>query len=72
MTDDSETSMDKAAGKQAATEHQPGHTVYTYVSAGIAEREGSVPNWLWGVVAVLVVWGLYYLVAYWNAPIGGS
>lgn len=44
--------------------------VYSYESAGIAEREGSVPPWLWVVVASLLIWGAYYLVTYWSAPIG--
>jgi hypothetical protein len=72
MSNDSETSVDKATHKQSAAEHQPGQTVYVYGSAGITEREGGVPKWLWGVIAVLVVWGGYYLVAYWNAPVGGT
>jgi hypothetical protein len=45
------------------------HTVYRYESAGIAEREGSVPAWLWAVAAALLTWGFYYLVAYWSAPV---
>lgn len=44
--------------------------VYSYESAGITEREGSVPAWLWVVVVSLLVWGVYYLVAYWSVPAG--
>jgi hypothetical protein len=44
--------------------------VYVYESAGIAERDGPVPVWLWMVVVSLMIWGAYYLVTYWNAPIG--
>lgn len=58
-----------AAGHHAA-ERAAEETVYRYEGAGIAEREGHVPVWLWGVVLVLLIWGVYYLVAYWNAPIG--
>jgi hypothetical protein len=47
----------------------PGH-VYVYESAGISEREGNVPVWLWVVVVTLLLWGFYYLVTYWSAPIG--
>jgi hypothetical protein len=54
------------AVSESAAEHV--HFVYTYESAGIAEREGSVPFWLWIVVVLLLVWGVYYLVAYWNPP----
>lgn len=45
-------------------------SVYVYASAGIAERKGSVPLWLWSVVVSLLIWGVYYLVTYWNAPVG--
>jgi len=51
------------------TEHA-GHSVYTYETAGITERQGNVPVWLWSVVVSLLIWGVYYLVAYWNAPSG--
>ena len=44
------------------------HPVYVYGSSGISEREGHVPIWLWLVVVSLLIWGIYYLVAYWNAP----
>jgi hypothetical protein len=54
---------------QPDSEHVPEHSVYTYESAGIAEREGSVPIWLWIVVVSLLIWGAYYLDTYWNAPI---
>ncbi len=43
-------------------------SLYRYESAGITEREGNVPIWLWIVVVSLLIWGSYYLVAYWNAP----
>ncbi len=51
------------------TSEQASESVYTYESAGIAERRGNVPIWLWGVVVSLLIWGLYYLVTYWNAPL---
>jgi hypothetical protein len=54
---------------QPASEHVPGHSVYTYASAGIAERKGNVPIWLWIVAVSLLIWGIYYLVTYWNAPV---
>ena len=54
---------------QPAHENEPGHSVYIYESAGIAERKGNVPAWLWVVVVLLVIWGIYYLVTYWNAPV---
>lgn len=51
------------------SEQQMSGSVYTYESAGIAERKGNVPIWLWIVVVSLLLWGLYYLVTYWNAPV---
>lgn len=54
---------------QPASEHGPEHSVYTYESAGIAERKGNVPIWLWIVAVSLLIWGIYYLITYWNAPV---
>jgi hypothetical protein len=66
---DNEAESKRTASPQPAPEHVPGHSVYTYESAGIAEREGNVPIWLWIVVVSLLIWGIYYLVTYWNAPV---
>lgn len=43
-------------------------SVYYYGDSGIEERHGHVPLWLWAVAAALVVWGIYYLAAYWSPP----
>lgn len=59
----------KLARAQPESGHVSGHPVYVYESAGITEREGQVPLWLWLVVVSLMIWGLYYLLTYWNAPI---
>lgn len=64
---DNEATGAEAASTQSAAEHV--NFVYAYESAGITEREGSVPIWLWIVVFSLLVWGFYYLVTYWNAPL---
>ena len=45
------------------------HSVYVYESGGISERDGHIPVWLWVVVVTLLIWGIYYLVTYWNAPL---
>jgi hypothetical protein len=45
--------------------HDP-RQIYVYPTSGIAERSGAVPIWLWIVAASLSIWGLYYLVVYWN------
>ena len=41
---------------------------YLYRSAGITERPGHVPLWLLLVMIGLIVWGGYYLFAYWSPP----
>ncbi len=53
-----------------ATEQTPDRPVYMYASAGVTERTGGVPVWLWLVAISLLIWGIYYLVTYWNAPAG--
>jgi hypothetical protein len=35
-------------------------------SGGVESYEGTVPAWLMIVYAVLIVWGVYYLAAYWS------
>lgn len=39
---------------------------YLYQSAGITERPGHVPLWLFLVIIGLLVWGGYYLITYWD------
>jgi hypothetical protein len=72
MTDTSnknEPESADAAHTPTASGSVPEH-VYVYESAGISEHEGSIPIWLWVVVVTLFLWGFYYLVTYWSAPIG--
>jgi len=70
MTDSKNTNQtEPAVRRQPATERASSPPVFVYESAGISERKGNVPIWLWLVVASLLIWGVYYLVAYWNAPI---
>lgn len=66
---DTQNDNDAEGVKAARTHAASGHSVYRYESAGIAEREGHVPLWLWLVVVSLLIWGIYYLVTYWNAPL---
>ncbi len=49
-------------------ENAPEHSEYLYASAGITERKGDVPFWLWIVAFSLLIWGIEYLIIYWNAP----
>jgi hypothetical protein len=68
ITNNTEPEGTEAAGIQMSADEVAGH-VYVYESAGIAERDGHVPVWLWVVVATLLIWGVYYLVTYWNVPL---
>jgi hypothetical protein len=52
----------------AETSRPPAESVYTYTTAGIGERKGHVPVWLWLVAISLTIWGIYYLYTYWNPP----
>ena len=56
-------------GAQQVRGRAPEPAMYAYQSAGIAERKGNVPIWLWAVVVSLLIWGAYYLATYWNAPV---
>ncbi len=63
----------EGAGNDAGTTEQvPDCPVYMYASAGVTERKGTVPIWLWLVAIALLIWGIYYLVTYWNAPVATS
>jgi hypothetical protein len=59
----------EVAGPKPVPENLPGESVYTYATAGIGERKGHVPIWLWMVVISLAIWGIYYLYTYWNPPV---
>jgi len=72
MTDSSSNDgIDRATGKrpQSVPDKLSGEPIYTYASAGIGERKGHVPIWLWIVVISLSIWGIYYVVTYWNPPL---
>jgi hypothetical protein len=43
-------------------------TLYVYHDAGLVERHGYVPYWLKLVAVVLIIWSVYYLLAYWTPP----
>jgi len=42
--------------------------IHEYRAAGIRERTGRVPLWLWAVAAGLLAWGAYYIVQNWAPP----
>ena len=39
---------------------------YLYQSSGIRERPGHIPVWLILVAVALTIWGVYYLVSFWQ------
>lgn len=43
---------------------------YTYQTAGLRERHGTVPVWLILVCMGLLIWSGYYLWTYWTPPVG--
>jgi hypothetical protein len=40
--------------------------VHDYAGGEVSTRRGRVNRWLLVVYLVLLVWGVYYLVAYWG------
>jgi len=49
-------------------ETPPEERIHEYEAAGIRERTGRVPLWLWAVSVGLLVWGAYYIVGNWSPP----
>lgn len=41
---------------------------YEYKQAGIRVRSGLIPLWLILVAIGLIVWGIYYIIQFWNPP----
>ncbi len=42
------------------------HEINTYEYSGIQERHGKVNAWLIVVYVSLLIWGAWYLFAFWN------
>ncbi len=54
---------------QASDQHgSKANPVFYYKDSGILERHGKVPFWLTLVLIALVIWSIYYLIAYWTPP----
>src|SRR3569832_1757101 len=41
---------------------------YLYHDAGLFKRHGYVPWWLQCVAVALIIWSIYYSIAYWTPP----
>ncbi len=48
------------------SEGQEKQELFEYKNSGIRERKGKIPLWIWFVTVVLLIWGVYYLVAFWK------
>lgn len=68
MNNDIDPKRNSAGGKQEPGSLRSTDPVYLYKDSGIQEHHGNIPLWLKGVVLVLLIWGIYYLVAYWAPP----
>ena len=55
-----ESTPSKPASEHSADEMEE------YAGGYIQARVGQIPAWLLVVYAVLFIWALYYLVAYWG------
>jgi hypothetical protein len=44
------------------------HEIHTYEYSGIQERAGKVNTWLIIVYVSLLIWGGWYLFAFWKHP----
>jgi hypothetical protein len=42
------------------------HDIHTYEYSGIQERTGKVNTWLIIVYVALLIWGAWYLFAFWT------
>jgi hypothetical protein len=47
-------------------ENEHDHDIHTYEYSGIQERTGKVNTWLIVVYAALLIWGIWYLITFWN------
>lgn len=61
------TSERDTKGQAREGEH-PHDPVFYYKDSGIREKPGHIPLWLLAVVIALLIWGTYYLIAFWSPP----
>lgn len=52
--------------KHNSTPEAEDQEVYHYAYSGIREQHGFVPLWLKLVTLGLIIWGVYYLIRYWE------
>ncbi len=60
--------LDSESQAGAGQQESKANPVFYYKDSGILERHGKVPLWLTLVLIALVIWSIYYLIAYWTPP----
>lgn len=68
MTSEKNPKRETAKQGQASGGIELKGPVFYYKDSGIQEKHGEIPRWLMAVVVALLVWGVYYLIAYWSPP----
>ncbi len=58
--------LDSKSQAGAGQQESKANPVFYYKDSGILERHGKVPFWLILVLIALVIWSIYYLIAYWT------
>lgn len=73
MTEQGKRRKDLAAERRFRDDgkRRQAEQTYIYQDAGLLERHGFVPRWLLVVAVLLVCWGIYYLLTYWQSPGSG-
>lgn len=61
-----ERDQNSDTGESEKRSDSEGEEVYVFKDSGIRERRGRVPLWLIGVAVCLLLWGVYYLIYYWE------
>jgi hypothetical protein len=67
-TDEERQELSSKTHYRSADKAKKADIVFKYQDADLLERHGYVPYWLKLVTIGLVIWGVYYLWAYWGPP----
>jgi len=70
MTSEFDSNRNPAGSGQETNPAHSQDSVYLYKDSGIQEKHGRIPPWLLAVTVALIIWGIYYLVAFWSPPPG--
>ncbi|MEJ2652747.1 MAG: hypothetical protein P8173_13365 [Gammaproteobacteria bacterium] len=67
-TDEKRQQLSSKTHYRSADKAKKADIVFRYHDADLLERHGYVPYWLKLVTVGLVIWGAYYMWAYWFPP----